>query len=98
MVTHIVFWNVKETKVSKEENIIRIKEILEALPSKITQIVDFEVGENFNPDTAAFDLSLYSTFESRADLETYQAHPDHQKAVLFIKSVVSGRAVSDYEL
>jgi hypothetical protein len=98
MIVHIVFWKVKETKVSKEENLVRIKEILETLPSKINEIIDFEVGGNFNPDTTAFDISLYSTFKSKEDLEKYQVHPDHQKAVRFIKSVVSERAVSDYEL
>ena len=97
MIVHIVFWKIKETKVSKEENIIRIKEVLEALPSKIKEIIGFEVGLNFNSDSSAFDVSLYSTFNSQDDLEKYQMHPDHQKAVLFIKSVASERAISDYE-
>lgn len=98
MITHIVFWNVKETEhFSRDENKIRLKEILDALPSKIKVINDFEVGINFNTDNTAFDVSLYSTFESEADLEIYQQHPDHQKAVLFVQSVVTDRAVSDYE-
>lgn len=98
MITHIVLWKIKETKISKEENILRIKEILEALPSKIKEIVCFEVGINFNTDATAFDVSLYSTFENQESLDKYQKHPAHQKAVLFIKSVASERAVSDYEL
>lgn len=98
MITHIVCWRVKPTdSASKEQNIQRLKEVLEALTPKIKEVVTLEVGLNFNDSPAAYDVSLHTTFENQEDLDAYQAHPDHLKAVSFIKSVVSERVVVDYK-
>jgi hypothetical protein len=99
MVTHIVFWNLKEEADghSKEENFLRMKEALEALPGLISEIVALEVGKNENPAEAAWDVSLYSTFNTWDELQTYQAHPEHQKVVSLVGRIVSDRAVVDYQ-
>jgi len=88
MITHIVCWRVKPTdSSSKEENINRIKEILEALSSKIKEVITLEVGINYNDSSAAYDVSLFTTFETKEDLDAYQV----------VKSVVTERVVVDYE-
>ena len=98
MITHIVCWRVKSTdSASKEENMERIKEILEALSTKIDELITLEVGVNFNDSPAAYDVSLYTTFNTKEDLEAYQIHPDHVKAASFVKSVVTERVVVDYK-
>jgi len=43
-------------------------------------------------------LSIITTFEDKAGLETYAIHPEHLKVVEFIKTVVSGSKVVDYEI
>ena len=58
---------------------------------------EFEVGVNFNPSEAAYDVSLYSVFESKETLQAYVVHPEHQKVVQFIGSIAENRVVVDYE-
>jgi hypothetical protein len=100
MIKHIVMWKLKEsaTEASKQENAEKIKEILEALPAAIPEVSALEVGLNFAEGNAAFDIALYSEFETKADLETYRVHADHVKAASFIGEVVSDRVVVDYEV
>ena len=56
MITHIVMWKLKENAEggSKIENMMKLKTMLETLPTKIGGILKFEVGVNFNPH--GFDL------------------------------------------
>ncbi len=97
MIKHIVMWNIKESETqTKEENIEQAKKMLQALPAVIPQIVVFEVGVNYCTEPTAFDLSLYSAFESEESMEQYKVHPEHVAAATFIKSIVVGRAVTDY--
>ena len=81
---------------NKESNILKTKELLTALVSKIEPLLSIEVGINFDTADRAMDLSLYSTFASKEDLNTYATHPEHLKVVEFIKTVVSGSKVVDY--
>mgnify|MGYP000288640750 FL=1 len=101
MIKHIVMWRVKdETKYgSKEEALRQAKEKLEALKSKISEIVFLEAGINYNTTEAAYDLVLYSEFKTDEDLQTYQVHPEHLKVVEFMKEIVvpNSRVVVDYE-
>ncbi len=98
MIKHIVFWNFKEQAegCSRQENILKLKAMLEALD--LPQIVSLEVGVNINTSEAAFDAALYSEFASREDLQTYLTHPDHLKISAFCKAVRSERKVVDYEV
>jgi len=99
MITHIVFWKLKEVyeTSSKAEIAAEIKNRLEALCPIIKEIQSLEVGINTNTSDAAYDVALYSTFDSMKDLETYQNHGEHQKIVSYVKSVVTDRKVVDYE-
>ncbi len=94
MIRHIVMWKLKEENM--QENARRIKEILEALPKHIPQIVELEVGLNEKEGT--FEVGLVTKFNSFDDLKIYDAHPEHQKAREFIRSVVESREVLDYEI
>ena len=97
MIKHIVFWKIgPSADKSKEENIAHVEAMLNALPAVIPQIKLFEVGVNSCAELTAFDLSLYSQFESAEEMEQYKVHPDHVAVAEFIKSVVTERAVVDY--
>ena len=100
MVKHIVFWKLKEEAAGAgaRENAERLRKMLLALRSSIPQIVEMEVGFNFNPSEAAFDVALYTVFESRGALEAYQNHPEHLKVAEFVREIRSERAVVDYEV
>ncbi len=90
-------WKIKESEnQTKEENVEQAKKMLQALPAVIPQIKVYEVGLNYCNESTAFDLSLYSAFESEETMDQYKVHPDHVAVATFIKSVVADRAVADY--
>ena len=96
MIVHIVMFKFKED--DKQANLVKVRAILEQLPKKIDELISMEVGLNFDTADRAMDLSLYSTFKTKADLESYAVHPAHLKVVEFIKTVVSESKVVDYSL
>ncbi len=97
MIRHIVLWRIAETE-NTAERALAIKENLEALKGKIDEVVDIEVGINFNETEAASDVALVSTFKTKEDLDIYQDHPEH-KAVgaNYVRPFVTERRVVDYE-
>lgn len=91
MIVHIVFFKFNDVK-----NVDRLKEALETLPSKISEINEFEIGVDFNKSERACELSLYSTFDTKEDLKTYAVHPEHLKVVEIVKEVTEYTRVVDY--
>jgi hypothetical protein len=83
---------------SKESNIKEVVKRLNALVGLIDELKSMEVGINFTDSERAFDLSLYSTFETKEDLASYAIHPEHLKVVELIKSVTLESKVVDYIL
>lgn len=100
MLKHIVCWKIKDSAdgSSRKENLEKMKRDLEALPMIIKEIIDFEVGINFNSSDTAYDISLYSSFKDQEALQKYQKHPNHEKVAEFIRSITEKRAVVDYNL
>ena len=100
MIKHIVMWRLKDFAygADKGENAKKLKSLLESLKSKISEIKRIEVGININPSYGAFDVVLYSEFDSLSDLEAYQKHPEHLEVVSFVNEVRSERRVVDYEI
>jgi len=93
MIKHIVFIKLKD---NNKANALKIKELLGELPSKIEELIDIEVGLNFDTADRAMDLSLYSTFASKKDLEIYANHKEHVKVIDFIKTCADYTKVVDY--
>jgi hypothetical protein len=83
---------------NKDKNIQNIKAKLEMLEEKIDVLKSMEVGVNFTQSDRAFDLSLYSTFESKDDLKTYAIHPEHLKVLEIIRQVTIESKVVDYSI
>lgn len=100
MIKHIVMWTLKESAegADKAANARQMKELLQALPAKISVLRELEVGTDVFAAAPACDVVLYTVFDSRADLDAYQVHPEHQKVVAFVKLVVATRSVLDYEI
>ena len=96
MIVHIVMFKLKDE--NKDSNIEKVKNELTALVDKIDELIDIEIGVNFADEARAFDLSLYSTFNSKEDLKAYAIHPEHLKVVELIKSVALESKVVDYEI
>ncbi|MDT8338093.1 MAG: Dabb family protein [Sulfurimonas sp.] len=96
MIVHIVMFKFKEEK--RESNIKEVVKRLNALVELIPELKSMEVGVNFTDSERAFDLSLYSTFETKEALASYAIHPKHLKVVELIKSVTLESKVVDYIL
>ena len=100
MIKHIVMWRLKDKAAgaTKEENALKLKERLEGLVDVIDSLHVAEVGINYNPSDAAFDVILYSEFDDKEGLDSYQNHPEHLKIVDFVGEIRTDRAVVDYEV
>lgn len=99
MVKHIVLFKLKESlsDTEKKEVMLRFKEAIESLPTKIGFIRSIHVGLNTNPDEE-WDICLDSAFDNLDDVKAYAIHPEHVKAASILKEVKAGRACTDYEL
>lgn len=93
MVKHIVMWD-----VANPGDVLNIKTKLEALKSKIPNIIDLEIGIGNKDEHGVSTVVLYSTFASFDDLHAYQQHPEHQAVIPFMQGVTSNRKVVDYEV
>jgi hypothetical protein len=93
-------WRLKDLAngKSKEENAKKLKNRLESLKDKITEIKSIEVGINIKNSDVSSDVVLYSEFDSMDDLEAYQKHPDHVKISEFVNEIRLERRVVDYEI
>lgn len=99
MIHHLVFWKLKPEAEGRSaaENQSEALRQLNALVGLVPSLVSLEAGADLNRGPVAWDLALYTTFASQEDLQAYQVHPEHQKVAAFIGSVVSDRAVVDFE-
>ncbi|PTV99837.1 stress responsive alpha/beta barrel protein [Halanaerobium saccharolyticum] len=99
MIKHVVMWEFKDQAAgnSKEENIELAAEKLRSLKDLVEQIKFLEVGKNINQSEAAYELVLITEFESPADLDQYQIHPEHEKVKTFIGEVAAKIVLVDYE-
>ena len=99
MIKHIVFWKLADEADghTKAENLERMRVAIEAMLETVPGIVELEVGIDFEGSDAAWDVALYSAFETREALDAYQAHPAHEKVKELVARIRTDRAVVDYE-
>ncbi|MEA5128628.1 MAG: Dabb family protein [Proteiniphilum sp.] len=100
MVKHLVFFQLAEEAEgnAKAENILLVKEKLEALKAVIPVIRKIVVFPNHpRASSENYDIVLDSEFDSLEDLKIYAEHPEHLKVGEFIAKVRIGRTAIDYE-
>jgi len=100
MVKHLVFWRLKEHALgaSKAENALRFQAEVEKLKNVVPGVRNLELGIDIEGSSAAWDMALYSEFDSQEALDAYQAHPEHVKVRDLFIEATSERAVVDYEV
>jgi hypothetical protein len=98
MLRHVVMFKMKESAegAGKSENLVRLKSGLKSLVGKIPEIRHFDVGQDVLNTAVSYDLVLYSQFDNKEDLFSYQKHPEHVKIAEFVGKVCSSRIVVDY--
>jgi len=98
MVRHIVMIKLKDIPAAFERQnaINQIKASLEALPDKISEIKNYEVGLNINPNPLAYEIVLISEFDNFNDLNSYKEHPEHIKVLELIAKYKENSVFNDY--
>lgn len=99
MVKHIVMWKFKDFAqgLSKQENLMKVKTMLEALPEKIDFIREMRVEFNVNNKEGMYDAVLISAFDTLDDVKRYRVHPEHVKISQYVALIKTDRASVDYE-
>ena len=100
MIKHIVMWKFKDEAegLTRQENLIKVKNALEALPEKIDFIRHIEVNLNVNNNGKNYDAVLISEFDSIEDVKRYRDHPEHKKISSYVALVRESRSCVDYEV
>ncbi len=97
MIKHVVMWNIKD---GLDRDLLQreIKEKLTSLLQSVPTLLSVEVGLNHNQSPAKRDICLYTTFNNKEDLDSYQVHPAHVAVKDYIVSVTTDAVVVDYQL
>jgi hypothetical protein len=98
MIRHIIMFKLKDfgSENIKKQKLEDLKKMIDELGFTIKEIVSIEAGINFSTRDVAYDLVLMSIFKTKEDLILYNAHPEHQKLVEFLKDIKLSSAVVDY--
>lgn len=98
MFKHIVMWKLDDSlsNISKKDNAQLIKSSLEKLPSRISQIVSYEVGINLQDGNRTYDLVLISEFNDQKDFEIYRSHKEHLEVVDRIRELTVNTRFVDF--
>ncbi len=93
---HVVLFKFKDD--APAEKIMEIEKAFSALPSKISQIKDYEWGINNSPEGLNKGLThcFLVTFKSEEDRAVYLPHPDHKAFVEILKPHLEDAVVVDY--
>jgi len=96
VIKHVVAWDFKEA--GKQENIQKLKGLLEKLPALIPEIKSYEIGVNIKDSEIAKDMVLIFAFADEASLQRYSDHPEHQRVVAELRKVSQKTVVVDFEV
>ena len=99
MIKHIVMWKLKEHAegTGRAANAHKMKALLDGCADIVPGILKFETALAEPGLECTYDVVLYSEFASRAALDAYQQHPQHQAIKPFIGAVRAERQCMDYQ-
>ena len=94
MITHLVLFKLKDRS---PESIDTAREMLLALRQSVPVVRFLEAGVDCLRLKRSYDIGLTVKFDSLADLDVYQKHPEHVKVVIYFKQVCEAVVSVDYE-
>lgn len=97
MIVHVVMYQFRH-EFNKMANMVKAKEMFEALPSKIEWVNSLEAGFDFNRGAKSYDLCVRATFKTKETLKWYMSEPPHIEVVKFLETVTTASHVVDYEV
>jgi quinol monooxygenase YgiN len=93
VIKHIVMWKLKNPA---DAAVFQAK--LQSCSALVPGMHTFEVAIRRDDLKANVDVVLYSVFESKAALDAYQTHPQHQAVSAQLGPLREARSVLDYEI
>ncbi len=96
MHVHLVLIKLKPGVARDDPRVVAWRNAFVALERKCPGIVRFEHGWNTTDRPIAWDYGVNMAFATRADLDAYGPHPDHQ-AVVAMEREVADWVICDYE-
>ena len=95
MLTHIVIWKYKPevSEDERREHVERLRRLREIIP----EIRSFAVGRDVLKLPRSYHTGLVATFDDRAGLEAYDAHPEHQAVAQLGRTIGEHVASVDFE-
>jgi hypothetical protein len=94
MLTHVVLFKFKPETTAGD--IQQMAAGLGGLPQMIEEIREFRFGTDVLRTERSYDFALVSSFEDLEAMQRYQVHPEHQKVLAFIKTIVSSVFAVDF--
>ena len=93
---HVVLFKFKEN--TTDEKIKEIEKAFSALPSKISQIIDYEWGINNSPEGLNKGLThcFFLSFKNEEDRAIYLPHNDHKAFGQLLTPYLDDAVVVDY--
>lgn len=99
MIRHIVAFRLGATdETQRSTDAAGIRERLSALVGVIPGLQTVTVGRDLGLVDGHWDVVLVSEHDDNPALEGYQAHPAHKEAAAWISTVVTERAIVDFEV
>lgn len=83
MIDHIVL--VKFAETTTVEQLKEVVKRFKALEQHLEGVIDIQAGINFSEKNQGYQVVLTTRFESKAALEAYGPHPEHQAVAAFIR-------------
>lgn len=99
MIRHIVEFKLAATDpAQRAKDADGIREHLTALVGAIPGLRGMTVSPDLGLVDTHWDVVLVSDHDDNAALEGYQAHPAHKEASAWVSTVVTDRAIVDFEM
>ena len=97
-IIHVVSWRLSgKTPLERRQQADTIVAAVEATRGRIPGLVSLDVGRNLVEATDAWDVGAVMVFHSRAALDVYQSHPEHQALKAVVAPLRRARSQLDFE-
>jgi hypothetical protein len=97
MYVHLVLMKLKPGVTRTDPRVPAWEAKFAALERQCPGIVRFESGWNTTDRPVAYDYGINMAFATRADLDAYGPHPDHQEVVRLLREIAEW-VICDYEV
>ena len=98
MIRHIVLFKLSDrTPDGARAQAEALRGALEPLAASVPGVLSLRVSDDPKRVDTHWDVALETEHASWDDLDAYQVHPEHRRALEVVNSVAAEKAVVDYE-